>query len=40
MLLAELRRAKELPTEFLRLDAVDQRKFVEDLTQRLPPPWP
>ena len=33
--LAELRRAKEVPTEFLRLDAVDQRDFVEDLTQRL-----
>jgi hypothetical protein len=33
--LAELRRAKELPTEFLRLDDIDQREFVEDLAQRL-----
>jgi len=33
--LVELRRAKELPTEFLRLDAVDQQEFVADLTQRL-----
>ena len=38
--LAELRRAKELPTEFLSLDAVDQREFVEDLTQRLTLPGP
>ena len=38
--LAELRRAKELPTEFLRLNAVDQREFVEDLTQRLTLPGP
>ncbi|MBN2563590.1 MAG: S8 family peptidase [Phycisphaerae bacterium] len=33
--LAELRRAKEVPTEFLNLEASDQRAFVEDLAGRL-----
>ncbi len=33
--LVELRRAKELPSELLRLDTVDRREFMEDLTQRL-----
>ncbi len=33
--LAELRRAKEVPTEFLRLQAREQREFVQDLVGRL-----
>lgn len=33
--LAELRRAKEVPTEFLRLEAREQREFVENLADRL-----
>jgi len=33
--LAELRRAKEIPTEFLRLAPREQREFVEDLAVRL-----
>lgn len=33
--LAELRLAKDIPTEFLSLDATDQRLFVHDLAKRL-----
>jgi len=33
--LAELRRAKEIPTEFLRLAPSEQRQFVDDLASRL-----
>jgi hypothetical protein len=33
--LAELRKAKEVPTEFLRLSAREQRAFVDDLASRI-----
>lgn len=36
--LAEFRKAKEIPTEFLRLSPQDQREFVHDLAQRVIPP--
>ena len=36
--IAELRKAKEIPTEFIRLSAQDQRSFVEDLASRIVPP--
>lgn len=36
--IAEFRRAKEIPTEFLRLDAQDQRDFVLDLAARIVSP--
>ena len=36
--IAEFRKAKEIPTEFLRLSARDQRSFVDDLAGRLVSP--
>ncbi len=36
--LAEFRRAKELPTEYLRLSAREQREFVDALAARIVPP--
>jgi len=38
--LAELRRAKEVPTDFLHLSPQDQRAFVQDLATRIIPPRP
>jgi hypothetical protein len=38
--IAELRKAKEIPTEFLRLNPQEQREFVQDLAERLIPPSP
>lgn len=37
---AELRRAKEVPTDYLELPPRDQREFADDLLQRLVPPSP
>jgi len=36
--LAELRRAKELPTDYLHLTPVEQRQFIDDLVTRITPP--
>lgn len=36
--LAELRRAKELPTDYFRLSPQEQRAFIDDLVTRVTPP--
>ncbi|HAL44435.1 MAG: hypothetical protein A2Y12_08265 [Planctomycetes bacterium GWF2_42_9] len=36
--IAEFRKAKDVPTEFLQLSAHDQRAFVENLASRIEPP--
>jgi hypothetical protein len=38
--IAEFRKAKEVPTEFLHLNPQEQRGFVQDLAERLIPPSP